>query len=892
MKTKPEVYRSGNCRRLIYMMVLVLTGQAYLWEVKLPAQVPEGMAARQADIAPLQQTYRMLGSAPASSGRFIKKVITDESGTSPYQIFVPSNYSKTRPVPLVVYLHGASERGTEGDLPTTIGLGPFLEKGVVRLNAIVVFPQAPFGRGRLLESWTEDSIAGKRLEKILAEVEAEYAIDPAHRVLTGWSMGGYGVWNLAAAHPERWSALVPLAGGADEETAKAVAAIPVWAFHGSNDPLVPVKNARASFEVFQAAGGVGAFTELTGVGHEVWLNVYGNPQLYEWMLSPGKVSEDTASSERYRQNNPDLPFDRYGTQTFEVGMTIPKAAAVKISPSMLSYLSEVLADEMRQTPFRGAVQAISQSSSVEGHPFSVTFSGNSYSANVQGVTVVADNNGLLTANIALSPIQMTLGRASIRGVRRQAASTGPINITAGMRGPVILSLSVRPSVLNGRFVFQSAGVNFSIDPGNYAVSTPAVYGTSGWGVTPERVSSGIVQGLYGSKSRIEQEVRNVAPSLISTFEQKVNEAMSFASADDVLAGMWPMPFYQPRVRVFAESVQVSSSGIAITLGLVSAGLSGGQDRSMVASIRGSQPVNFDRFEKDELLKVSLDTGLFEAFTRQIVSADIAEVHVLDVPVDEFHVLSQNSYWEGMSEEIAAALEGKQAMAYLKLVDPVLIKPTSEQDVFELSTNGLMMELYAADDQGNESPVLAERLTITQKLKLSLDGNPRGGKMLAMAWLGDAEVKGISEQGVELVSLRPDQHSQVESTLKTGWERWIAKDDLMQIDAPSIEMGAAQLQLNELDTAKMNLIAGFGAGKIKIINTSQKDLLYRVATRQSSWSSEYRLPSGRNHEFTTLYPYRYRGTQDGKEVTFTLPLGGMYEYRVPQEGGEPQLFLAN
>ncbi|WP_459557725.1 carboxylesterase family protein [Lacunimicrobium album] len=833
-------------------------------------------------------TIDTFAQAPAG-GRFVMKTIQDDTGTYPYQVFLPRGYTPSRKWPVIVFLHGAGERGVDGKLQTTIGLGPFLESGVVDPGAVVVFPQAPKLRGRLLDHWAPTSKPAERMFAILRQVEADYSIDNTKRVLTGWSMGGYGVWSIAAASPDMWSALVPIAGGGDVSMAASLKSIPAWSFHGTDDQLVPVARAHEMTDAVKNAGGSAALTVFPKVGHDSWLVAYANPALYQWMKNPKTVPEDLVDGDRYRAGNVSLPFGSYGTQPFTPGMTISKAASVMISPSMIAYLSRTLTEQMQQRPFSGPVQAISTTTSAEGYSFDVTFSGNSYVANVSKIDVIANGDGTMTANIGLSPIRMTLGRTSIRGVRRQAASTGPISIVVGHRYPVNLSLRVRPQVNNGRFAFQFVAADFDIPADNFSVSTPVVTGTSGWGVTSERVGSGIVSGLYGSRGRMEQEVRRVAPTLVRTFEETINSSLDFSQGEDVLAGMWPMPFYQPRARIFPEAVDVNGNGIAIRLGVVSGKLAGAdQSKPIVATIQGAKSPSMGSLGDEELLRVNIDTGLFEAFNRQIIESDLNEVHVKDVPVESFYEFANAEYWSSLSEEMKKAFEGKGCEAYLRLVDPVMVKPNANSAEYQIGTKGLMLDVYSTE-QGKETLVTSLRIDLAQSLKLDVADTPTRGNELTMQWIGDPVLKISTEKGE--IKLDDAQVAQIQDRFKTGWNDWIDHDKMVQLKSPTVPIGLARLTMTRLSTDNVNLQASFGPGKIRLINKSDEPLDYRIATKVSPWS-DFSLPGGRNHAFTTLYPYKFSRKVDGRDVEFTLPVGGVYEYRSPASGGAPQLFMAN
>ena len=119
---------------------------------------------------------------------------------------------------------------------------------------------------------------------ILAEVEKSYKVDPARVYLTGLSMGGYGTWSLAAAHPKKWAAIAPVCGGGNTATASSIKDIPCWNFHGDADTAVKVEKSREMINALKAVGSHPRYTEYPGVGHNSWDNAYGTAELYSWFL--------------------------------------------------------------------------------------------------------------------------------------------------------------------------------------------------------------------------------------------------------------------------------------------------------------------------------------------------------------------------------------------------------------------------------------------------------------------------------------------------------------------------------------------------------------------------------------------------------------------------------
>ncbi len=123
------------------------------------------------------------------------------------------------------------------------------------------------------------------LVALLDEVSATYAIDDDRLYVTGLSMGGYGTWGLAARQPNRFAAIAPICGGGDPTKAASFAHVPVWAFHGGKDSVVPVRRTQEMIEALRATGAEARLTIYPDADHDSWTETYANPKLYEWLLS-------------------------------------------------------------------------------------------------------------------------------------------------------------------------------------------------------------------------------------------------------------------------------------------------------------------------------------------------------------------------------------------------------------------------------------------------------------------------------------------------------------------------------------------------------------------------------------------------------------------------------
>ncbi len=209
---------------------------------------------------------------------FVPQTIDHDNRTWRYALWVPSAYTPTKPWPVILFMHGKGECGDDGEFHTTVGLGRAIRANPERFPALVVMPQIPVDH-----RWEEPAMQALALATLDA-TRAAYACDDDRVILTGLSLGGYGTWTLGARQPERFAALVPVCGGGDPADATPLAQLPIWCFHGDDDPVVPVGESRRMVAAVRDAGGDVRYDELRGVGHRAWDPAYGNPQLVAWML--------------------------------------------------------------------------------------------------------------------------------------------------------------------------------------------------------------------------------------------------------------------------------------------------------------------------------------------------------------------------------------------------------------------------------------------------------------------------------------------------------------------------------------------------------------------------------------------------------------------------------
>ncbi len=235
-----------------------------------------------------------------AAGPFVERAVKAGDTERPYRVYAPDDLKPDEKLPIVLFLHGAGERGRDGLEPTRVGFGPELVKRSGSVRAIAVIPQIGGRREYWIDANLEYALAA------LAAAEKEFHADPDRVYLTGLSMGGYGAWTLASLHPERFAAIAIVCGGIRapwdrseptgdpyKETAEKVQKLPVRLYHGNFDRTVPVAESRKMHELLKGLGADVTYVELEGVGHNSWDKAYGDDELWKWLFAQKRGAPTT-----------------------------------------------------------------------------------------------------------------------------------------------------------------------------------------------------------------------------------------------------------------------------------------------------------------------------------------------------------------------------------------------------------------------------------------------------------------------------------------------------------------------------------------------------------------------------------------------------------------------
>lgn len=223
-----------------------------------------------------------------------RKHVAVDGQTLNFRLLKPLNYDATKKYPLVLFLHGAGERGDDNVAQLKYGAPLFIKpEAREKYACFVIAPQCPAEQKWADIDWTSDTpVQPEKVSPSMALtlsvvelLKKEFSIDDERLYVTGLSMGGYGTWDLITRFPGKWAAAAPICGGGDKAKAALAKAVPVWAFHGVEDNAVKLVRTVEMIDAIKAAGGNPLFSEYPYLGHDSWTTAYGEPEFLLWLFA-------------------------------------------------------------------------------------------------------------------------------------------------------------------------------------------------------------------------------------------------------------------------------------------------------------------------------------------------------------------------------------------------------------------------------------------------------------------------------------------------------------------------------------------------------------------------------------------------------------------------------
>ncbi len=212
----------------------------------------------------------------------------------PYRLLKPEKIEAGQSYPLLLFLHGAGERGADNARQLLHGVGAFATaENRRKYPCFVVAPQCPVDRRWVEVDWglpshtmpKKPSLPLSLAFELTDKLAAELPVDRRRLYITGLSMGGYGTWDAIVRRPQYFAAALPICGGGDTAQAPKLKDLPIWAFHGDRDPKVLPRRTTDMIDAIRQAGGTPKMTIYAGVEHDSWDPTYADPAVLDWLFA-------------------------------------------------------------------------------------------------------------------------------------------------------------------------------------------------------------------------------------------------------------------------------------------------------------------------------------------------------------------------------------------------------------------------------------------------------------------------------------------------------------------------------------------------------------------------------------------------------------------------------
>lgn len=782
--------------------------------------------------------------APAKEpGQFVERLFRDESGTHKYVVYLPPRYTKDSRWPVVLFLHGAGERGHDGLNPTYFGLGPVLRHSPELYPSVVVFPQCETWDDPVFTSWSMQTAAGRRALAILDEVVKTESIDPARQSLTGWSMGGFGSTALAAHDPNRWQAVLAVAGGYSGTAFDTLQNAKLWVIHGVKDTIVSVKQSQQLKTELAQRNPAARFDEVASAGHEVWGRVYSDPQVAQWLLNGGpppavdwSVPGDAARLPTAADGPPFVP-----------AATVSRAVTLRLGNDALQMISAGLPESVPQDRLQDALPDIRQSFTTDGETYDLALTQLKYVAQLHSVDLTTLATAELKANLGLK-VEIQIGSASLK-TKDFEAQTGPFRIVIGHRRPVMLNVLIKPNIRNKKFSLDLHNSSFPISDDNWFVERPADIQLKGTKFTRYEMETGIVGGLYMRKADVEEQFRSVIPPLLERVEKRID----LSDSPQFTQWLWPFPVYQPRLRWTPEALSVDAQGMTVQLGATVASSSSTPGDTPLRQREGTSHLPEDSRGSTHL-HVNIDPLLIDAVSEEFATSGVARINVLDLPESRFHAFAQ---FDRMRKVLPDLSPGTELQTVLALSSPFELRGEPESDgrsgVSHLKIPHAQLEVFTRTDAMSPwKPTAQFAIALDQQIRLSLEPRDVGPPLLGLTWSDQPDFQVSTSSTPDAQEL-----SNLERDMREAWVSWTQTQNLAPAPATDFVLGDSLLRLDSLKLGPRAIDVDLKSPVTRFVVTGNSPLRYRIRQWNSLWGLPRTLQPGQTDVLQTTNPIEWQ-----------------------------------
>jgi poly(3-hydroxybutyrate) depolymerase len=824
----------------------------------------------------------------AAQGEFVNRILKDELGDHKYVVFVPANYSPDKKWPVILFLHGACNRGNDGRSQLVSGLAPSIRLRMAEYPFLVVFPQCEDTQSRVLGGWTDQPEDAARALKMLDAVENDYSVDKKRECLVGLSMGGVGAWDIAAKTANRWAALVPVSAKPNQADAPKVTGIPTWVFHAASDPLVATHLARDMVEAVNAAGGRAYFTEVSKRAHDLSNVVFTQTALTDWLLDPTQEpKQDLAWVEPAGYSNGhDLEVP------WVPGAEMERAVRFRVCKDVLDALCYSAPEKLAAKPVSGYVGGINQSTRIGGIlPIDVALSGLHYHGHVEQVRVIPKAPNRLIIQAGLRNMTMTVSNSQLNGKLLLSATAGSMNVVIGHRAPVWLTIELRPYVENRKIHFNLTGMDFQIPADNWYVTQPNGVHVRGLPFLNGKVSDGLVEGIYTRKAEIERQVLNSVPGLVQNFENKLHETLTTKTT---AVGQIAMPIWQPRMRTFPEEIIIDDDGITLVSGITLCTL--GEipkdfKTRKYAALEGFPPA----------IKTGMEIDIAEtvvpAWSELIMTGKVNRFNVFDFTPKEYHALADREFLQEMIPDLKKFGEDMEANVDFQLRDPIRLKEPKDMNqpmlLEGVHSNPLTLSLSSVPLNVSMRKKGEIRWTPVGELDLHIDreyvpyvrknGFVRRGPKFGEIGGFRIKSKWTFAPGYKAENLEVDEERFVATVLKAR-EAAQLLEGVKPDSVHDVVLNGVPLRMDAMDFVKKHLVVQYQLPGVLVANDSNEPLTYEVRGPYTDWSKPRTLAPGDFDEYRVPYALTWRRRSTTETQLYTLPLGKEVSFRtIPTPG---------
>ena len=777
------------------------------------------------------------------AGQFVERIFQDATGSHKYVVYLPPGYTKDRQWPVVMFLHGAGERGSDGVTPTYFGIGPVLRHSPELYPCVVVFPQCETWDDPIFTSWSLQTEAGRRALAILDEVEKTEAIDPARRSLTGWSMGGFGTTAFAADDPAHWQSVLAVSGGYAGNSLETLQDAKLWFIHGEKDAVVAVKQSQQLAKDLEKRNPIVHFDEVPRAGHEIWARVYSDSRVAQWLIAGGAVPEIdwTIPAEPGR-----LPTAADGAP-FIPAATVSRAVTLRLGNDALQMISAGLPESVPQDRLQDALPDIRQSFTTDGETYDLALTQLKYVVQLQSVDLTALATAELRANLGLQ-VEIQIGSASLK-TNGFEAHTGPFRIVIGHRRPVELSVLIKPTIRNKKFSLDLHNSSFPIPDDNWFIERPVDIQLQGTKFTRYEMETGIVGGLYLRKTDIEEQFRSVIPPLLERVEKRID----LSDSSQFTQWLWPFPVYQPRLRWTPEALSVDANGMTVQLGATLASINSVPIRETPHQHEGtSQLPEGNRGSTD--LHVNIDPLLIDVVSEEFARSGVARINVVDLPEARFHAFAQ---FDRMHKVLPDLSPGTEIQTVLALSSPFQLRGDPVSDgrlgVSHLHIPRAQLEVFTRTDSALPwKPTAQFAIALDQQIHLSLEHRDVGPPLLELKWSDQPEFHVSTTSTIDTQEL-----TTLERELREAWISWTQTQSIAPTPAADIALGDSLLRLDTLTLGLRAIDVDLRPPVTRFTVTGNSPLRYRIRRWNSIWGLPRTLQPGQTDVLQTTNPIEWQ-----------------------------------